>query len=501
MWRPAKNTMESRSISLRVEPWAHQKEAISLAIQKNNFAFFMEMGTGKSLTTIGTILYHCQAVMAKTLIFCPPLVIPNWVNEFKKYSKVDPSLIQPLYGSGAKRLKIMVDSRAKIFITNYESLQMKDLFELFKAMKFEIIVFDESHKLKSTASKRSKLAYELANPWVFKRGPDPLKYILTGTPVLNTPMDIFQQFKILDGGETFGGNEWAFRAKYFVDRNRNMPSHIKFPKWEPKNLKQDGFDGKSEINRLIYSKAYRKTKEECLDLPPHLRIEIPVEMSTEQKRLYNEMKRDFITYYESNPCVAPLALTKLMRLMELCSGFVTVEKDTGREKKVLKDNPKLDALRELLIEIFEDPKAKVIVWSVFVETYEMIRGVFDELKIKLVEVHGGISAAQKRINVDTFNSDPDVRGFIGHPGSGGIGINLVIAAYDVTYSRSYSLADHLQAESRNHRGGAKEMGHSKITHYDLTINDSVDQLATKVLANKEDMSEKVLKQIARELMK
>lgn len=490
---------------LKLTPWAHQQEAIRLATAPLvlNYALFMEMGTGKSLTTIGILIKKYQEAghPLRTIIFAPPLVIPNWVNEWAKYSNLPRELVLPLYGSGAKRMKNFLKNKdARVIITNYESLQMKDLFEEFKKWQPEAMVCDESHKLKSTTSKRSKLMHELSNPVFFKRaGSNPLKYILTGTAILNTPMDIFQQFKILDGGETFGLNEWAFRAKYFVDRNARMPSHIRFPKWEPKNLKQDNFDAKAEINLKIYTKAYRKTKDECLDLPPHLRVEIPVAMSVEQIRLYKEMKNDFITYYQKNPVVAPLALTKLGRLMEICSGFVTIEKETGREKIALKDNPKLDALRELLFDIMEDPKAKVIIWTVYTETYKMIKDVCDEQNLVAVEVHGGVSAAQKRLNVDSFNEDPNVRVFIGHPGSGGIGINLVVAGCDITFSRSYSLADHLQAESRNHRGGAKEAGHEKITHYDLTMNDSVDQLATKVLANKEDMSEKVLSRIVEEL--
>lgn len=488
--------------------WDHQKKCIDLASppEIKNFAFLLDPGLGKSRVTIEVLKakFAQHGKILRTLIFAPPVVVDNWRQEWLKFTDFDKNVICPLTGSGVKRLKTFSQSEAKIFILNYESLLMKDLFEALKKWSAEAIISDESHMCKSITSNRSKLLYELSDPIFYKRGVSaPLRYILTGTAVLNSPMDLFQQFKILDSGETFGLNPWTFRAKYFVDRNSRMPSHMKFPKWEIKELKRDGFDGKAEINKKIYTKSFRAKKDECMDLPPEVFVEIGVDMSAEQSRLYNEMKRDFITYYNSKACVAPLAITKLGRLLELTSGFITTEGIDGspRVKQRLKDNPKLDALAGLLEQITEDQKSKVIIWSIYIETYSMIREVCEKLKLGYAEVHGEVNESTKQLNIKKFNEDQSCRVFISNPASGGIGINLVAAGYSITFSRSYNLGHHIQSMARNRRGGSKEAGHACITRYDLVVNDTVDLFAIKMLANKEDMSEKVLRQIVEELKK
>jgi non-specific serine/threonine protein kinase len=134
------------------------------------------------------------------------------------------------------------------------------------------------------------------------------------------------------------------------------------------------------------------------------------------------------------------------------------------------------------------------VWSVFKENYTQIKEVCDELKLKYVEVHGEISNEQKFENVDKFNNDNQIRVFIGHPGSGGIGINLVSSTYSIFYSRSFNLGDYLQAKARNHRGGQTK----KVTHIHLSTKNSLDEKITNALANKIELSEKLLIDLAKQ---
>lgn len=300
-------------------------------------------------------------------------------------------------------------------------------------------------------------------------------------------MDVFAQYRIMDGGRTFGKNFFSFRAEYFYDKNAGMPRDKYFPDWRirPGSLER--------INEKIFEKGMRVTKEECLDLPPLVKQTIEVEMAPDQARLYKEMKKDLVTYLGDKACVATMALTKALRLMQIASGFVKLE-DGGVVK--VKENPKKAALKELLEDI--TPHSKVLVWAVFKENYEQVREVCGELGIELVEVHGDIPNAKKFENVERFNTDPAVRVFLGHQGSGGIGISLVSASYSVFYSRSFSLEHDLQAESRNHRGGSKEAGHSKITRIDLVAKDTIEADVLKKLANKEQISEALLRTLATE---
>jgi SNF2 family DNA or RNA helicase len=457
-----------------VPPWQHQLKGFELAKEKTHFAFFFEMGTGKTSTVINVVRHRfaTEGRILNTLVLAPIITLTNWRAEFLRYSKIKDENLVVLKGSQTQRIDQIVNSQGpKIFITNYEAMAvMPGLHSCLMHNNMEILICDESHKCKDMKSKRTQKVIELADRARFR-------YLLSGTPVLNTPMDIFAQYRIMDQGETFGKNVWSFRAQYFYDKNAGIPKERYFPDWK---VRPGALD---EMNRLIYEKAMRVTKEECMDLPPMVQQTIHVEMLPEQKKAYEEMKKQFVTYINDKACVATLALTKALRLQQIVSGFIKLE--DGTEIK-MKKSPRQEALKDLLETL--TPDHKVLVWAVFKENYAQIRAVCDELKIKYVEVHGDIPNAEKFRNVDTFNNDRDVRVFLGHPGSGGIGINLVSATYSIFYSRSFSLEQSLQAEARNHRGGQTQ----KVTRIDLVTPDTIDEIVLKKLASKEELGEKLL---------
>ncbi len=450
------------------------------------------MGTGKTCAAIQILRqwYARNKRVLRTVVLGPPIVVQNWKREIEAFSKVGP-YVHCLEGPGKKRAADVaalgaVNGRQSpaIFVTNYESLLMQAVYDELVAWQPEAIVFDESHKLKNPSAKRTKQAIRLA---------DLAKYrlILTGTPILNTPMDIFAQFRVLDGGETFGKNYFVFRAQYFHDKNAMMPKDKHFPNWQPRPGALDELNAKIKPASMVVKKA------DCLDLPPLVRQEIPVELSKTQATLYNAMKKDFIAYVNDKACVANLAITKALRLQQIVSGFVTLEGADGEERTnvAIKDNPRAQALREVLADVA--PYHKVLVWAVFRQNYAAIRDVCDELQLPYVEVHGDIPAKAKQEAVDRFNNDPAVRVFIGHPASSGIGINLVAASYAVFYSRGFSLEYDLQAEARNYRGGSEQ--HEKITRIDLIATGTIDELVSKKLASKQEISDKILLDLAAQL--
>lgn len=506
-------------MNFKLHPMAHQLKDIERTMQDPNlpgFALFHEMGCGKSATAINILRakMHEANRTLRIIVICPPLVIPNWIDEWKKHSSMPAKLLIPLYGAGKKRLKEFIQHTAnpqegKIFITNYESLLMEDLFEAFYNWSPEGLIFDESHNCKSPGASRSKQADRLANPI---RKPKPFTLLLSGSPVLNSPMDIFQQYKILDGGKRFGTNSWAFRAQHFRDRNAGIPKDRYFPNWELMTLEKDGVDALARITEKMSSISSRVEKKDCLDLPPEVSVIHKVGMSPTQARLYKEMKADFVTFLESKACSASLAITKALRLMQITSGFVALENDGPTEEEdptietALEDTPKLKALHDLLEELVLEQRQKVIVWSVWQFNYQQIRQVCNKLGIKIYEAHGGLSAngtkfsaSAKRDAVDQFKADKDPCVFSSHPGSGGIGIDLTCASNDVFYSRNFALVHFLQARARNHRKGATEAGHLSITHHDLVCEGTIDELVVQKLANKIDLSDRMLHDLASEL--
>jgi SNF2 family DNA or RNA helicase len=483
--------------------WKHQEQAVALSLKVPNMALFFEMGTGKTRTLINILRHRYASVkrLQKTLILSPPITLQNWKSEFKDYSKIYQGDVVVLRGSGKRRLNQFLDAvqdpgtklltRNKIIITNYETMQMADLVKAILGWKPEILVCDEAHRLRNHKSKRAKVVAQISDGCTNK-------YLLTGSPILNSVEDIFYQYRVLDGGKTFGDNFYAFRAKYMVDRNASWSSKPNyFPKFEPR---RELF---SELNTKMYnperlttgvptSKALRVLKSECLDLPPLTKQVYPIELSKDQAKLYKEMRDEYITYVESLKAggqplavVANLAITKALRLQQITSGFVKT--DDGVERQI-EANPRLDALRDLLEEICANNK--VIVWACFKFNYVQIARLCKELGLEYREIHGDVSVGNKNIQMEEFRSDPKVKVMIANQASAGVGINLVEAAYSIFFSRNFSLEQDMQAEARNYRGGSEI--HKSVTRIDLVAPETTDELIAEALAGKQNLAEKIL---------
>jgi SNF2 family DNA or RNA helicase len=475
--------------------WEHQAQAIAQAEGLNYFGLFFEPGTGKTRTMIEIYRQKCKDAghVVPALIICPPVVIPNWRNEILQFSKIKSERIVLLQGSGVSRAERILEADPhSVFITNYEAFTMPLIpvaLQNWCEIHRPLLVLDEAHKIKDHAGKRSKAIQKLS---AHCRS----RYLLTGTPILNSLMDLFAQFLVLDQGARFGRNFFSFRATYFDDKNKYMPAGRHFPDWRPR-------PGAAEkIQKLISDCTLTAEKSKCLDLPPMVKKTIEVSMSKEQSRLYKEMRDSLLATLETRPgetkvSIAELAITKALRLQQIVSGHIRVEGDfeSGSERKTirLKDNPRRDALKGLLEDLA--PHHKVLVWAVFKDNYADVREVCDALKLKYVELHGEVR--DKQSQVDAFENDPQVRVLIGHPGSGGIGVNLVSASYSIFYSRSFSLEFDIQAEARNYRGGSNK--HKSVTRIDLVTPGTIDEVVLKALASKTELSEKVLKSHLREL--
>lgn len=480
--------------------WGHQDKGVERAFEAFNnndggFGFFFDPGTGKTLTTIKTLrkIYNVERRVGATLIFAPIIVLKNWKEEWLKFSRMCSQDILVLTGSVQKRIKLLRQRMEKdsnfITITNYEGMakpnkegkskSQVEFFCLLKKWNPEFLVIDESQRIKTHNSKRTWCVTQLAYLSRFN-------FLLTGTPITNDALDIFSQYRALDKGATFGKNYSVFRGKWFRDMNQGMPRDDYFPNWQirPESYK--------ELNKIIYKKAMRAVKEDCLDLPPFVSTKIEVELSPEQKKLYSEMRDHFITWLEdkksgeNKAIVANLALTKALRLQQIVTGVVKL--DDEAEPRILKGTPREKALKEVLVDIV--PNHKVLVWCVFKKNYEQVRRVCDELKIKFTEAHGGISHKAKYDAVDSFNNDKSIRVFIGHPAALGIGINLIAASYSVYFSRNFSLENDIQSEARNYRGGSDI--YKKITRIDLVTPGTIDEAILDALRSKQKISEEIL---------
>jgi len=466
--------------------WKHQTEAIRKALELGSYGLFFEQGTGKTRTAIEILRRWYQAIerVEKTIILAPAIVLTNWKREFAKYSKIPQHKVYILFGPGAKRCKQMEFIKKEghaIVITNYEALQMEPLMNHITEWAPEILICDESHRLKNPQGKRAKEAFKLASK-------TSRRLILTGTPILNNPADIFQQFKILDLGATFGDNFYAFRARYFEDKNATFQSKRSyFPNWQPR---ADMFP---DMHDRIQRKAVRVVKSDCLDLPPLVRQTVDVPLGREQARMYKEMLQEFVAFVSelrrdsgvTPATIAQLAVTKALRLQQIVTGFCTLA--TGDVHRI-KDSNRIAVLTEVLADLVG--AHKVIVWAAFKENYKMIGEALDREGIKYRLITGDQSHSEKQESVDLFERDDDCRVLVANQSAGGIGINLVRASYSIFFSKNFSLEADLQAEARNYRAGSEI--HECVTRIDLVSRGTIDELVTAALAGKLNVAESIL---------
>ena len=403
--------------------------------------------------------------------------------EIKKNSKLAQYIVK-LKGTGAKRKKLLEKSledqtQGKIWITNYETMLMEDIHNVL-CNTVQFLICDESHKLKNLQASRTKAVIKVADRT--KR-----RLILTGSPILNSPMDIFSQYRVLDKGASFGQNFFVFRGKYFYDRNAGMPPQSYFPDWRPR----PGID--RELNQIIYKKALKADKKDCLDLPPLVKVKVPVEMTPKQAKLYRELEDEFITYLGDKACVATMALTKVLRLQQITSGFIDLLKDG----ELIEDNlhtqqeiehNRLTALEEIIDEIPE--KEKIIIWAPFRFNIKSIEGLLSKRNIGYCKIYGGQSERERNDGIKAFRDSPDTRICVANPKAGGVGLNLIEASYAIYYGRGYSLEDDLQSEARNYRGGSER--HAKVTRIDLYAPQTIDEEIMEALHSKKSIAENIL---------
>lgn len=470
-------------MDFKVEPYEWQRKALEMSESLNHLAILADMGTGKTGGAINVLRtkYNKHKKVMKTLIISPVVTLFNWKREFQIHSSIDDGRVHVLHGTGAKKIsqfkKAIEINPHQVIIMNYESCIIKELAKVIKEWGPEIVVLDEAHYIKNHKAQRSKVILELSSSAYYK-------YILTGTPILNNPTDIFMPFLFLDNGETFGKVFYTFQRKYMRDENANW-SHMQkyFPKWVTNKAMLP------ELQEKIYGKGIRVMKSECMDLPPLVEEVYEVDMSPKQKKIYDDMLRDFVAYVkkgkEEGAAVAQTAMTKALRLQQIASGYVTL--DDGADL-FIEDNPKLDALEELITALHANHK--VIVWCSFRANYIQIGKLLEKLKIKHVFITGDQNASQKDEAMQDFSDDEDVRVCVANRRAGGIGINLVSADYSIVFSRNFSLGEELQSNDRNYRGGSQV--HTKITRIQLVTKGTIEEEVTRALMGKKEVSEIIL---------
>ena len=463
----------------KTEPYQHQLTALEKSWNKETFAYFMEMGTGKTKVLIDNMaMLYDKGKIDGTLIVAPKGVISTWYAQelpalMPKHIEYTSVLWQANINQKQKtKLDTLfeIGEELHILIMNVEALST-DKGRLFAA-KFlrshkSMMVVDESTTIKNPKAKRTKNILDLSKLSKYRR-------ILTGSPVTKNPLDLFSQCEFLDPYLLNFASYYAFRNRYAEMRQVNIAGRMI-------NL-VSGFKNLDELSELLKPFSYRVLKEDCLDLPPKIYMKRTIALTKEQEKIYEQMRKEALATLNGKTVTTMNALTQLMRLHQITCGHFAADDGTIQEVK----NNRLDELMDVLDEV----EGKVIIWAHY--QYDIKRIIKEIKKVygpgSVVDYYGLTPQDKRQTNRERFQKPNGTRFLVGTPQTGGYGITLTQAHTVIYYSNGYDLEKRLQSEDRAHRIGQKKA----VTYVDLIAEDTVDNKIVKALRKKVNIASEVM---------
>ena len=467
----------------KTKPYAHQLTALEKSWEKQVYAYFMEMGTGKSKVLIDNIsMLYDKGKINGALIIAPKGVYQNWYNsEIPTHlvDHIDKKMVlwqAMINKTQAKKLNTLFKTGEElhILIMNVEAFSTKkgvDFAHKFLNCHNALIAVDESTTIKNPGAKRTKNILGLSKYSKYRR-------ILTGSPVTKSPLDLYTQCYFLSPWLLDHSSFYTFKNRYAVMRTANFGGRdVKIVV---------GYQRLGELSEKLKPFSYRVLKDDCLDLPKKTFMKRIVQLSDEQKKVYSQMKQTALAFLNGKAATTATVMTQLMRLHQITCGHFTADDGTTQ---ILKNN-RIDELIDLLHEVH----GKVVIWAHYrhdIETIvEHIKKEFNTGVDNSVMTYYGDTSVEDRQKAIKEIQDPDspVRFLVGTPQTGGYGITLTAASTMIYYSNGYDLEKRQQSEARIDRIGQTK----PMTYVDIIAEDTVDERIVKALRKKINIASQVM---------
>tara|TARA_Y100001972_G_scaffold57977_1_gene71208 strand:+ start:2350 stop:3756 length:1407 start_codon:yes stop_codon:yes gene_type:complete len=456
----------------KTKPFEHQRQSLIEGAFPFNFAYFMEMGTGKTKVAIDNAAYLFQKEEIEfVFVIAPNSVYRNWKKEIDFHCPIESNIY---IWKVTKDKTFKIDPKKITFILmNVEALSHASgkkwlEYKLLKHGKTSMIILDESTTIKNLKASRTKAIIKLGKLAKYRR-------ILTGSPITKSPLDLFSQCAFLDKKLLGYENYTVFKSRYAVMYSIERGGYnIQIPKY---------YVNLEELEYKLKNFSYRVRKKDCLDLPPKMYVQRHVELPEEQRKAYEQLKASALIVLKNDEVSYNNKLTELLKLQQVANGFVK----TNDGKIVdFKSNAKLKELMSIL----EESEDKCIIWANYVHNIEMIKKKLEETygKDSVVSIYGKDSVEVRNDSVEKFQHDDRCRFLVGNPTVGGYGLTLTAARYVIYFSNSYNLEVRQQSEDRAHRYGQT----SQVTYIDLIATDTIDEMVLHNLDNKIELSAKTL---------
>jgi SNF2 family DNA or RNA helicase len=463
----------------RLKPYAHQLTALEKSWNKENFAYFMEMGTGKTKVLIDNMsMLYDKGKIDGALIIAPKGVVKTWYEQelpthLPKH--IDNTIVlwqSNITKSQQEKLDSILENEMllHVLIMNVESLSTEKGVNF--ARKFinshkTLMAIDESTTIKTPTARRTKNIIMLGKQAKYKR-------IMTGSPITKNPLDLYTQCEFLDPWLLDFTSYYAFRNRYAEMKTMHLRGRSIQVVSEFKNL--------GELSETVKNFSYRVLKEDCLDLPPKNFIKRHITLTPAQKKIYEQMKKAAMAVLNGKVTTTMTVLTQLMRLHQITCGHFTA--DDGSVQEV-----ESNRLNELM-SILEETEGKAIIWANYQRDVAQIIEHIEKKygKGSIVDYYGLTPQEDRQDNIRKFQNDSKCRFLIGTPQTGGYGITLTQANTVIYYSNGYDLEKRLQSEDRAHRIGQKKT----VTYVDLICEDTVDEKIVKALRDKINIASEVM---------
>ena len=464
----------------KTKPFAHQLKALEMSWDKKVFAYFMEMGTGKSKVLIDnmSILYD-KGHINGALIIAPKGVYKNWFDsEIPTHMADHIEKTMVLWESSAGKSKEKeLDTLFKssydlhILIMNVEALSTKkgkQFAEKFLSCHKTLMAIDESTTIKNPGAIRTKTIIDLGHNTKYKR-------ILTGSPVTKSPLDLFTQCAFLDPWLLDHQSYYSFKTRYAITKQINVSGRMVQIVVGYRNL--------GELSEKLKPFSHRVLKDDCLDLPPKTYMKRTIQLSEEQQKVYKQMKEIALATLNGKLTTTHNVITQLMRLHQITCGHFKSDDGTTQ---TLKSN-RLDELMDVLSEM----EGKAVIWAHYRYDIEVIvEAIKKEYGDKSVVTYYGDTSTDDRQKAIKLIQDPEssVRFIVGTPQTGGYGITLTGASTMIYYSNGYDLEKRQQSEARIDRIGQTK----NMTYIDIIAEGTVDEKIVKALRTKVNIATEVM---------
>lgn len=451
------------------KPHPHQQVSLAYMHQllgiRDTHALFFEQGTGKTYTALQWMDFLVEeGLVQKILIIAPKYTLYNawgkdinwstgltWKviaeeSQYKKYEKIEAKMA----------------SQATIHLVNLETVNLHTKENLLHN-GYDMVVIDESWLIKNPRAIRYMNAYDISRR-------SPYRLILNGTPMPNGPIDLWSQFHWLDDGIAMDKDYYDFRDKV---------------KWSPsKGVWIDRKDADDNVQQMIGPFVLAFKKKEILCLPPRSHHLMLLDMSSIQRRHYDEFMREGYTEIEGQEVSYEYIVTKSLRARQIMAGFVPWKDEEVNkiQPPVRIPNAKYDFLKEHLQTLMEDPENYVLIWITFKEDIPRMTTRLQELKLSFCICNGDNSKHINK-NLDDFN-EGKYRVMIAHPASIGAGVNIQRANKTILFSYSENYTHFSQLLDRNHRADSER----PVDVYYYCFRDSYEEDILKRLKKKEARS-------------